>query len=1360
MKRDTTQTSHAATPCIAWGAPPLNSNTNGNKGEPRLTSMAKRTSAANQDGASAHRLSLLVVGMLIGAFALFAFASNATAAVTSRAQVAAFGPDGMAASSFGFISQLAFDQTNDKLYVLDRKSPAEVHSFDAPGLAPTGSPFPLSVPFPGGEPDIAADSSSHNLYFLAENSEGLYGFDSATGAGLPGLSPKGGLSDPCGLGVDSAGGIWVGNYFSESVQEYDSSGTPGTAVDTSGEGNGHPCHIAFDSNDNMFVAFYGGGGVYKYNAPSYSTATLIDSATTRAIAADTTTNTIYVAHPNDVVAYNATDGTPKYSFAYGFSNGSIVGVTADEGADTVYVSVAGSPKAQVYAFSAAQNYSDATGTADSATPSYFSAELSGTVDDNNALQTAWQLQVSSNGGTTWKTAASGRTAGDEVGAAVSGTATGLSLNTDYQFRILTNKGPSATTAVASSVVSFKTLSHPDATSVAEGATNITHNSADLNGTVTDNGPLPTNWKIQLSGDGGANWTTVESGVTGGEETNAAVSATAEGLNSGAKYSMRVVTNKGPGSSDVPSGAKVFSAVATSPALSGIGAVAVSDTSARLVATVDPRNSATAYVIEYGDTPALGKATSPVSIGAGTTPLTVSQVVGNLTPDTTYYFRITATNLVGSASSGSGTLHTLTTPLPLPENRAYEQVSPVDKNGNDVDANNALLNGYVMNAAWNGEAAMFCSTAQFGEPPSPAMTTGCNHYVSRRGPDGWTTSALTPLACSYNHDAEAGKYFAYTRGLSPNMDKYVVSHPDLPAESSCKIPPLDPNAATPGNNLYLGTLTAGSPTYQLLNPANGLLVVSAFLAASYQSASDDFEHVVYASTGRQTPDAPFGFSEKLYDWTENGLSLISIDPAGEPFQASSSTPISARNGVSATGDRIFIQNPAYYGPQNEPALCTSGNECKLYLREENKTVEVSQPECSSACGGPEGAKEFLMATPDGSKAYFRTTEKLTDDDTSASGQDLYMYTDSTDPAVDQNLTLLSQDKEPGDGLNAGVASVFQPSDDGNTVFFVATGQIVAGEPTDPGYKLYRWQFNGGNPTIDYLATLAGSDDQYNWAPSTPGSFGSDSNNAIPRLVTPDGRVLMVNTRVPLDPVADQDSDVDVYRWTEADGFQCVSCQLPGVPSMGNSAPTPRVGKIIEPGFRHDLFESQIFMSDDGDRIVFDSSDALVPEDTNGNDTCRTIGNPPIPTCQDVYEWHDGTVSLITDGKTNESSYTIGMGKSGRDIFFVTGDKLVGWDTDPFTDVYDARIGGGLPEPPATGAPCEGEGCRGAASSAPSSPGAGTAAFQGPGNPPPDQKAKRRCPQGKRQARLHGKTRCVAKRHHKRDRTAKNNRRAAR
>jgi hypothetical protein len=75
--------------------------------------------------------------------------------------------------------------------------------------------------------------------------------------------------------------------------------------------------------------------------------------------------------------------------------------------------------------------------------------------------------------------------------------------------------------------------------------------------------------------------------------------------------------------------------------------------------------------------------------------------------------------------------------------------------------------------------------------------------------------------------------------------------------------------------------------------------------------------------------------------------------------------------------------------------------------------------------------------------------------------------------------------------------------------------------------------------------------------------------------------------------------------------------------------------------------------------------------------------------------------------------------GRDVFFVTANRLVAQDTDNERDLYDARLGGGIPAQnvaPLQGAtaPCDGDGCQGVPGATPAPPVVASIAFGGAGN----------------------------------------------
>jgi hypothetical protein len=69
---------------------------------------------------------------------------------------------------------------------------------------------------------------------------------------------------------------------------------------------------------------------------------------------------------------------------------------------------------------------------------------------------------------------------------------------------------------------------------------------------------------------------------------------------------------------------------------------------------------------------------------------------------------------------------------LPDSRAYEQVSPVDKNESDVRFNSGV------DAAFGGDGLVFTSDGSFaGQPTAQSQTS----YLARRGAGGWVTRGI-------------------------------------------------------------------------------------------------------------------------------------------------------------------------------------------------------------------------------------------------------------------------------------------------------------------------------------------------------------------------------------------------------------------------------------------------------------------------------------------------------------------------------------------------------------------------------------------------------------------------------------------
>ncbi|HEY5194243.1 MAG TPA: hypothetical protein VIJ39_10285 [Solirubrobacteraceae bacterium] len=195
---------------------------------------------------------------------------------------------------------------------------------------------------------------------------------------------------------------------------------------------------------------------------------------------------------------------------------------------------------------------------------------------------------------------------------------------------------------------------------------------------------------------------------------------------------------------------------------------------------------------------------------------------------------------------------------------------------------------------------------------------------------------------------------------------------------------------------------------------------------------------------------------------------------------------------------------------------------------------------------------------------------------------------------------------------------------------------------------------------------------------------------------------------------------IYRYDSTENaISCVTC-----------------ASSFNPESSLEIKESGVYPSENGDYIFFDTWVPLVPQDVDGQVEPEAItdghGNfnqhpsPSYSTSSDVYEWRrngiddctqiQGCLSLISSGRGGFKNVLLGISPSGHDVFFATHEALVPQDTDTAGDIYDARIGGGFPPPPARPVECEGDACDSPVA-APVDTTPASFAFSGPGNPTP-------------------------------------------
>ena len=91
------------------------------------------------------------------------------------------------------------------------------------------------------------------------------------------------------------------------------------------------------------------------------------------------------------------------------------------------------------------------------------------------------------------------------------------------------------------------------------------------------------------------------------------------------------------------------------------AESVTTGSAAVTGTVNPGGDATTYQFEYGTSSSYGLTTPAVDAGSGTTDVAAKATLSSLTNNTTYHYRLVATNAAGVARGSDKTFKTARPP---------------------------------------------------------------------------------------------------------------------------------------------------------------------------------------------------------------------------------------------------------------------------------------------------------------------------------------------------------------------------------------------------------------------------------------------------------------------------------------------------------------------------------------------------------------------------------------------------------------------------------------------------------------------------------------------------------------------------
>jgi NHL repeat-containing protein len=851
---------------------------------------------------------------------------------------------------------------------------------------------------------------------------------------------------------------------------------------------------------------------------------------------------------------------------------------------------------------------------------------------------------------------------------------------------------------------------PPAATIAP-TTDVEATTAEFHGTVNpNNGKFPTGYRFEYSDDGGASWTSVPipDKDVGSGTTDQQVSEVATGLEPNTDYRVRLVASRPFAGGSATSDEDTFRTDAAPPSISDVGSREITDTSAVLVGRVDPNHSQTTYRFEYGTDTSYGNATPLDSAGSGARSVRVSKSITGLRPNTEYHFRLVASNAAGESQGADHTFTTEADP-PRPSGRVYEMVSPVDKNGGNIERDVATGTDLAVQtgAASSGDAVAFVSRVNFGDPEAGSGGLGFPNYLARRGAGGWATEGILPPV--------SGDY--------PGSEPEVPRVPGLALDASrsfavsgARLTP-DAERLNGSHGLYMrGASQPADQRYTLISaPAMTLERDTSTFAPErfdWEGSTPDARHVVFSSSRQLLPDEPGepdvpadtdSGTNAVYEWVDGTVRLASVLPPGLEHTSNpqviaggnttfdmGSGALHGDNVISDDGGRVFFT--ATVTPQRRV----------LFVREDGATTRVvsaSELPCNppQPCDPPQTAADgnfWAAKGTDGSVAFFTSPSPLTAD-SPPSGGGLYRW-DANAPEG-QRLSLIWS------GVPAGPTAV---SDDATTVYFVSQ------------LNLYMWRQGEG---VRYVATL---DDTNGTSPSNPDSpmWRTEWKRIGGRAarVSPDGERLLFASYAQLDPAYDtvEDSPEDCGDPEEA-GDHCRQIYLYDAPSNRVSCLTCVAGAPLSG-------DANLFGNGDDRRPFGDNSQRTVdgPLDLPRNlsadgrraffETARPLVTGDENDAIDVYEWEDGDLDgegvlrLVSSGRGASDSKFLDASASGRDVFFTARDRLVGIDNDNQVDLYNARVGGGFaaqnpsPAPP----PCTGDDCQGARSGAPFLPGVGS------------------------------------------------------
>ncbi|MGN6663606.1 MAG: hypothetical protein ACTHK6_05300 [Solirubrobacterales bacterium] len=724
----------------------------------------------------------------------------------------------------------------------------------------------------------------------------------------------------------------------------------------------------------------------------------------------------------------------------------------------------------------------------------------------------------------------------------------------------------------------------------------------------------------------------------------------------------------------------------SPVVKSIAVDNVGEREAELQATILPEGGATHYAFEYMTQEAFeeagGSFAGALVAGEGTVPSMaeesrVSAALNGLSPGTSYRFRVTAKSKAGEDEAESSF------------------ITYADAEATGQCPNQALRTG-------SSAALPDCRAYELVTPPNPNGRApigigfnGDKFKTLEASPQGEAVSFFTEgggLPGIEGSGAFSGSLYRSERG--PSGWTTVSAGPSGKDSTFSNVGSTSPDQ---GYAFWTAfgegpAVMKGAETHYVRYPdghseLTGQGSFGTDPGAIGRRIVQGGAHVIFDATVQLEPKAPQTGTQAVYDRTADGVThVVSLLPGDK-------TPAEGKEA-------------RYVGSSDDGAGIAFKIGATLYLRlNDELTYELG--ENLTFAGISEGGKRIFYLRE--GKLYAFDTERK------------------------EEIPFV---------MSGGPVTVVNVAPDGSRAYFVSTAALTGLERNPNGAVAKKGKENlylSEEGKVRFVATVTQRDVEGEERPDgqTDGlglfteGVGSGAVAIDPSRTTPDGTVLLFESRANLDSY-DPGGSPEIYRYDSvANRLHCISCIPTNLPATEGA----RLESIAPLQGGGEPFSSSGFVPNlrpDGLRVFFESTEPLVSSDTDET--------------QDVYEWEEqgvgsctraeGCVYLISSGQSAADNYLYGVSQNGDDVFFITGDTLVAGD-DETRSIYDARVNGGFPAEPST-VPCVGETCRPGLSPPPVFAAPAKAATGAKDN------ISRHCLRGERRVRHHGKTRCV-KRH---------------